>query len=749
MRYILQYIIFVFLFSPLIGLSQQLNDTIIINKNNSPFFISKDFIVADTSILIIEKGSEILLSDSVNITVYGKLTANGTKKEPVFLKTQNDSISWGRLIIKTKEKTKIRYANFVNGAISTYDAKVYIANSNFYFYHNRKFDGWAIYYPHNTNSYYINNKIINYSGRYVGEGINVVKGEIFCANNYIENIPDAIELTGTNNSFVIGNFIKNSWDDAIDINGCKNVEIKNNTIQFIDDKAISVGRNILLSTGIKIEENYIRKAKYSFSIKDSSNVEINRNVVINTETGLELYQKTENSGGGFADLRNNIFIKNKRNLKIDDFSISSITNCISDKEEGRFKKLNFSVDTINYLIFTNDSINSDEFYHLNRFNKAKHISEMKIPVIFINTFPKTIIDDERINAEYEIFNNEIKSSFGNLTIEIRGTSSSEFPKKSYGISLDKKQNIFAIPESKDWVLYGPWYDKSLLRNAFAYSIGNELNIKSPEFNFINLFVNRKNEGLYLLVQKIKRSKGFVNVEKMSDLAVDGGYIFKIDKGTGANNWKNICTSDSSKNIVYYTHYPKPKKITRSQTKYLKNYIKNCEKNLYKTPVNLNAIDINSFVDYVIISELMKNFDAYRASVYFYKYRDDQKLYIGPIWDFNISAGNSYIDDMNSYKNFAFENTEENRKYIANWWYNLLSDKEFAGLIKTRWKKLRNSNLSNSGIEKLINELSMEIADYSDNEQIELLKNWLINRANWLDDNIENIDISAKIYYHKK
>jgi hypothetical protein len=233
------------------------------------------------------------------------------------------------------------------------------------------------------------------------------------------------------------------------------------------------------------------------------------------------------------------------------------------------------------------------------------------------------------------------------------------------------------------------------------------------------------------------------------MAVDGGYIFKIDKGTGANSWVNLCTSDSSKNIVYYTHYPKPKKITTNQKEYLKNYIKNFETEIYKTPVNLNSIDINSFVDYIIISELMKNFDAYRASVYFYKYREDKNLYIGPIWDFNISAGNSYIDEMNSYKNFAFENTEENRKYIANWWYNLLSDKEFAGLVKSRWKSLRKSDLSNLQIENLILNLNKEIINYTNKQEVEQLKTWLINRAYWLDNNIENINISAQKYYPKK
>ena len=749
MKSMLKRIILIYLIFPVLVFSQQITDTIIINKNNSPFYITKDYVVPDTSILLIEKGAEIILSDSVNITVLGKLNVNGSKKHAVIFKTKNDSISWGRIIIKTKEKAKIRYANFVNGAISAYNTNVYIANSNFYFYSTRKFDGWAIYYSHNTQSYFFNNKIINYSGRYVGEGININNGQIYCANNYIEKIPDAIELTNTTNSFVIGNFIKYSWDDAIDINGCQNLEIKNNTTLFIDDKAISIGRNNLLSSDIKIEENFIRKAKFGLSIKDSSNVKISRNIIANTKTALQLYQKNENTGGGYAILKNNIFINNNQQFSIDTLSEISVTNCISNKEDYGLSKFNLSVDTLNYTVYTKDSIDSDEFYRLNLLDKDTIISESTIPVMFIQTFPKVIIDDERISAKYKIYNDEIKINSGKLSIEIRGSNSITFSKKSYGISLNKKQNILEMPSSKDWVLYGPYYDKSFLRNAVAYSVGNKLDIKSPEFRFIQLYINDQEKGLYLLVQKIKRSKSFVNVEKTNSTDVDGGYIFKIDKGTGSNSWVNLCTSDSSEDINYYTHYPKPQNITQNQQEYLKNYIKNCEKNLYKKHIKLNAIDINSFVDYVLVSELMKNFDAYRTSIYFYKYKNKKKLYIGPIWDFNISSGNCYLIDFNNYKYFVFDSNKENQRYIASWWYNLLLNKKFAKLLRTRWKTLRKNDLSNAEIANLVANLNNEILSYTDYQQIEFLTTWLINRATWLDKNIKNINNTAKKYYTVK
>ena len=307
-----------------------------------------------------------------------------------------------------------------------------------------------------------------------------------------------------------------------------------------------------------------------------------------------------------------------------------------------------------------------------------------------------------------------------------------------------------MPKNKDWVLYGPWYDKSLLRNAITYSIGNKLSIKSPKYKFTNLYINGEDKGLYLISQKIKRNKNFVNIKKLTrkdsiSSKISGGYIFKIDKGTGANNWVSLCSSKNNDLAKYYLHYPKPKNANKSQKEYLKNYINNFESSLTKIPVDLSIIDTASFIDYVIITELMKNFDGYRASLYFYKNRESNKLFIGPIWDFNISSGKTLTEEFNKPTGFVFEINKEYRKYIPNWWYNLLSDENFSKVLVKRWNYLRQNKLSDKEIIILLNNLTNEVKYYSNNEEIEYLEKWVTNRIAWLDKNISSIDQKSKTY----
>ena len=52
------------------------------------------------------------------------------------------------------------------------------------------------------------------------------------------------------------------------------------------------------------------------------------------------------------------------------------------------------------------------------------------------------------------------------------------------------------------------------------------------------------------------------------------------------------------------------------------------------------IDLPSFVDYFLFTELTKNPDGYRHSTYFFKdkpgSKDGDKLTMGPVWDYNIA-----------------------------------------------------------------------------------------------------------------
>src|SRR4051812_181353 len=67
-----------------------------------------------------------------------------------------------------------------------------------------------------------------------------------------------------------------------------------------------------------------------------------------------------------------------------------------------------------------------------------------------------------------------------IGIELRGHASQNAPKKQYGFELrdaygnDRPVAVLGLPADSDWILQGPYFDKTLLRNVLAYGLSNEM-----------------------------------------------------------------------------------------------------------------------------------------------------------------------------------------------------------------------------------------------------------------------------------
>ncbi|RZK78035.1 MAG: hypothetical protein EOO85_07305, partial [Pedobacter sp.] len=93
-------------------------------------------------------------------------------------------------------------------------------------------------------------------------------------------------------------------------------------------------------------------------------------------------------------------------------------------------------------------------------------------------------------------------------------------------------------------------------------------------------------------------------------------------------------------------------------------------------------DVNSYVDYYIVNEVIGNPDAFR-STYLFKKRNDDKIYTGPIWDFDKAANNDNRlgDQVNGLmSNAAFE--------PKIWFKRFMMDQSFRQRIRNRWNELK-------------------------------------------------------------
>ncbi|MFL3001847.1 MAG: CotH kinase family protein [Cytophagales bacterium] len=412
-----------------------------------------------------------------------------------------------------------------------------------------------------------------------------------------------------------------------------------------------------------------------------------------------------------------------------------------------------------------------------------NFQESNLPIVMIDTYGEDILDEPRIDAYMGVINNtnginNIGDNFndydGKITIEKRGNSSQDQEKPPYRFETvdnnaeNNNVQLLGFPEENDWILYAPWSDKSLLRNVLIYSLSNEMGRYAPRSKFVELYINDEYRGVYVLMEKIKRDKNRVEISALnpnenSGDNVTGGYILKFDWAeTGDNNGGFYSLIDGMR---YNYHYPKADEISTQQKDYIQTFINSYENvmngNNYNTENGYSKfIDVESFIDFIILQEISRNVDAYGLSTYVYKDKEsiNNKLTAGPIWDFNHGFGNcDYYE--------AWETDGWNISYIyddmdqrAFWWLKLWDEENFKGMVKDRYNELRLSVLStnnvNSKIDEYVSTLGNSVnrnftkwpilGEYiwpnyqvfdTHQEEIVYLKSWINNRLTWMDSEL--------------
>tara|TARA_R110002153_G_scaffold190217_5_gene343037 strand:- start:23380 stop:24108 length:729 start_codon:yes stop_codon:yes gene_type:complete len=135
------------------------------------------------------------------------------------------------------------------------------------------------------------------------------------------------------------------------------------------------------------------------------------------------------------------------------------------------------------------------------------VNESLFLQVDIDTHGVTIVDEPKILASMLMMSANEMIYDGNIGIEIRGSSSQSFDKKSYGFETwDSEGNDmnFALanfPEEEDWIFYGPFSDKSLMRNVLIYQLSNEMGRYATRTEFSEVTINGEYQGLYVLMEK--------------------------------------------------------------------------------------------------------------------------------------------------------------------------------------------------------------------------------------------------------
>ena len=228
---------------------------------------------------------------------------------------------------------------------------------------------------------------------------------------------------------------------------------------------------------------------------------------------------------------------------------------------------------------------------------AQTFTDSNLPILVITTDDGASIPDEpkttahlgvlwHENGDRNYLTDAFSDYDGKIGIEIRGQSSQWFDKKSYGFETRNEDgsnnnvSLLGMPTENDWVLHGPFSDKSLIRNAFTYTLAGKIMDYAPRVRMVEIQVNGEYLGVYLLTEKIKRDNDRVDIAKLDidDNAGDsltGGYILKMDKYSDGDvgfrsNYAPI--EGQGQETWFWLHYPKAENITQQQFDYIEGYM---------------------------------------------------------------------------------------------------------------------------------------------------------------------------------
>lgn len=419
-----------------------------------------------------------------------------------------------------------------------------------------------------------------------------------------------------------------------------------------------------------------------------------------------------------------------------------------------------------------------------------------LPLVIINTNGQDINNQNKITAQMGIIDNgpgeenhqndPYNDYDGFIGIEIRGQSSQMFPKKSYAVETRDEAgdnlnvSLLGMPEENDWVLYAPYTDKSMLRNYMTFLLGRNLDRYCTRTAFCEVIINNKYRGVSILLEKIKRDDNRVSIAKLNpeDISGDeltGGYIVKVDKiGNdfiyGQDGWLSVPNPSypNAMNITFQFVEPDADEMLLVQKNYIQTYIGETEDaitaNYYSDPNTgyQKYINVGSFIDQMMLSELSKEVDKYRYSTYFFKEKDSDggKFFAGPPWDFNLGYSNvNYWSPGNIYTGWIYPFVQPHENSIMFWWKRLMEDPYYQDLFKTRWEELRQNEWSDEVIQ---DELENTVAYLDDaqernyerwpilgeyvwpnynwqnndyNDEVAFFSNWMFNRMHWIDDHI--------------
>ena len=368
-----------------------------------------------------------------------------------------------------------------------------------------------------------------------------------------------------------------------------------------------------------------------------------------------------------------------------------------------------------------------------------------LPIIYIETANGLEIDskEDYFPGTMSMEGGRFFTDLSSTTMKIRGRGNSTWgvhPKKPYQLKFSEKTEMLGMPEDKKWIFLAEYSDKTLIRNKIAFEMGYMSQLDyTPQSVFTEVVINGTYNGTYNIAQKVEESDHRV-------LIGDTGYLLEIDQ------LHRLDPDD-----VYFRTNKFLINIKEPDTEYNSNefnYVNNLI-NEFETVLMgsqfadpdlgyAKYIDVDSFIDWYLISEITKNQDSKSFSSIFLNVMPGEKIKMGPLWDFDLAFGNVDYSECEYPTGFWVKDHA--------WYARLFEDDSFVAKVKQRFLYFReNQDFILDKMDHYANQLQWSqyendqkwnlFGNYvwpnpvvydSHQAEVDHLKSWYIERMNWLD-----------------
>ena len=390
-----------------------------------------------------------------------------------------------------------------------------------------------------------------------------------------------------------------------------------------------------------------------------------------------------------------------------------------------------------------------------------------LPLLILQTNGKPILDEPKTAATLGVISRpagglnqptDAPSGYqGPVGIEVRGSSSQQFPKKQYLLETrdqkgrDLNVALLGLPAGSKWVLLASYTDPTLLRDAVGYNLSRRMGHYASRTVPVEVMLNGEYLGVYTLAEKLEvapsrvalGAQGVLMQITPADRVKPGDVSFKLpESGT-----------------VFVIEWPKGKALTPQVKADTERFTAAFAAQLYHPDparpdrTYLDYLDLEAMVDYMLLNEYLKNADALYASTYVSRDATGggpAKLVFGPVWDLDRSTGNAGRPDLDAPTGWTFQE--------ALFTEVLYDNPTFVRRFVARWRELRRTGV----IEGVLADLDRDARLLADParrnfarwpvagtaviggtaaagaypEDVARLKAWLTARAGWMDTHVD-------------